>query len=172
MNEGLRNDLVNFIKSKFRGSPNVYYLSEDIVQEGYIRLRNSSTYSEDKVNFGYLSVTCLRLGYRQFMAQGKAHRDSLYIDHLDTTLIDEDDFVAEVMTAESTAEIFQSLKVLRDIERIVVTQRYCGDFSFKEIAEANGLKLNTVLSHHRRALEKLRPRLTQLLGLGKEQYYD
>jgi DNA-directed RNA polymerase specialized sigma24 family protein len=64
------------------------------------------------------------------------------------------------------------LKVLREIERVVITQRYYGDLSFVEIANTNGLKLNTVLSHHRRALGKLRPQLTKLLGYRKEEGYE
>jgi DNA-directed RNA polymerase specialized sigma24 family protein len=54
----------------------------------------------------------------------------------------------------------------------VITQRYYNDFSFAEIADRNGLNLNTVLSHHRRALAKLRPQLTRLLGYRKEQSYE
>ena len=171
MDAGLRDDLVRFIRFKFRGYPNVWLLADDIVQEGYLSLRSSSRYTPEKENFGYLSITCLRLAYRQFMSQSKEH-GRLHIDTLDTTLIDETDFAAEVMEAQNAEPILESLSVLREIERIVIRQRYYGDFSFAEIAEANGLKLSTVLSHHRRALEKLRPKLTRLLGLGRENYYE
>jgi DNA-directed RNA polymerase specialized sigma24 family protein len=51
-------------------------------------------------------------------------------------------------------------------------KEHYGDFSFAEIARINGLKLNTVLSHHRWALGKLRPQLTKLLGYGKDECYD
>jgi DNA-directed RNA polymerase specialized sigma24 family protein len=68
--------------------------------------------------------------------------------------------------------VLESLKALRDIERVVITQRYYGDFSFAEIAKVNGLKLNTVLSHHRRALDKLRPQLTKLLYFRKDESYE
>jgi DNA-directed RNA polymerase specialized sigma24 family protein len=87
-------------------------------------------------------------------------------------LIDEIDVINEILQTETTDAVLESLKVLRDIEQIVITQRYYGDFSFAKIAEINGLKLNTVLSHHRRALGKLRPKLTNILGYGKEQYYE
>jgi len=62
--------------------------------------------------------------------------------------------------------------MLRDIEQIVITQRYYGDFSFAEIAKFNGLKLNTVLSHHRRALAKLRPLLIKTFKFGREQHHE
>jgi DNA-directed RNA polymerase specialized sigma24 family protein len=87
-------------------------------------------------------------------------------------LVDETDAAREIIAAEDTAAILESLATLRRIERIVINQRYYGNFSFAEIAEANGLKLSTVLSHHRRALAKLRPALTKILRFGKEQHHD
>lgn len=171
MDDLLRESLIRFVKRKFYSYPNVCHMADDIVQEAYLRLITSSRYSLEKENFGYLSVVCLRLAYRQFMSQSKSN-NGLSVDMLDTTLVDEKDFVAEVMEVHDTKAILDSLKTLKEIERIVVTQRYYGDFSFADIAETNNLKLNTVLSHHRRALEKLRPKLTRLLGLGKENYFE
>jgi DNA-directed RNA polymerase specialized sigma24 family protein len=88
------------------------------------------------------------------------------LDDSGTTLLDETDIARELIQTEDAAAVLESLKTLRDIERVVVTQRYYGGFSFAQIAEENGLKLNTVLSHHRRALGKLRPQLTNTLGIG------
>ena len=96
----------------------------------------------------------------------------VHLDAEGTSLLDETDIVEEILQAEDTYAVLESLKVLRDIERVVITQRYYGNFTFAEIAKRNGLKLNTVLSHHRRALDKLRPQLTKLLGFGKEQSYE
>lgn len=167
----LRDSLIRFIKTKFYGFPNVSLLADDIVHEAYIRLLTSRQYSFEKENFGYLSVVCLRIAYRQFMSQSQDYKQ-LSLDYPDTTLISEPDFAAELVEAEDARTVLESLATLREIERIVITQRYYGDFSFTEIAEANDLKLNTVLSHHRRALEKLRPKVTRLLGLGKENYFE
>lgn len=171
MDDLLRDSLVRFVKLKFHSYPNVNLLADDIVHEAYLSLLKSAGYSAEKENFGYLSVACLRLAYRQFMSQSK-NILQLSLDTPDTMVIDEMDFVAELIETENTQAVLDSLKTLKAIERIVVTQRYYGDFSFAEIAEANSLKLNTVLSHHRRALEKLRPKLTKLLGLGKENYFE
>jgi RNA polymerase sigma-70 factor (ECF subfamily) len=144
-------------------------LANDIVQKVYINLRSSKVYTPDKENYGYLSVACVRLAYRKFMAQASDFK-RVYLDAEGTTLLDEMDIAEEIIRSEDAAAVLESLKVLRDVERVVITQRYYGNFSFAEIAEANGLKLNTVLSHHRRALGKLRPQLTKLLGFGKEHY--
>lgn len=173
MDEALRNSLVRLIQSKFRSYPNVGDLAEDIVHEAYLSLLTSRQYTADKENYGYLSVTCVRLAYRLFMSQSR-DQAQLSFDATGTRLVSETDVAAELLASEESDVILQSLAAVRDIERIVVTQRYYGDFSFTEIAEANGLKLNTVLSHHRRALEKLRPKLTRLLGLRyvKENEYE
>ena len=173
MNEALRNALLKLIRYKFAGYPNVALLADDIIHDAYVKLRSSSQYSPDKENYGYLSVACIRLAYRRFMVQAEDFQ-RLYLDAEEDywgfhSLLDETDIVSELMQAEDSSAVLESLKTLRDIERVVVTQRYYGDFSFAAIAKANGLKLNTVLSHHRRALDKLRPQLTKLLGYGKEE---
>ncbi|MCL1820148.1 MAG: RNA polymerase sigma factor [Oscillospiraceae bacterium] len=171
MDGELRNSLLRLIKHKFAGHPNIASMAEDIVQEAYVNLRSGKLYTPDKENYGYMSVVCVRLAYRKFMAQA-ADFKQLLIDEAGTSLIDEADIAEEILRAEDANAVLESLKVLRDIERIVITQRYYGDFSFAEIAERNGLKLNTVLSHHRRALAKLRPQLTKLLGFEKEKSYE
>ena len=171
MDEELRSKLIRLIRYKFAGYPNVAILAEDIVHDAYVALQTSKAFRPDKENYGYLSLICIRLAYHAFMAQA-ADFQQLSIDMEGTSLIDETSIIDEILQTEDTVAVLESLKVLRDIERIVVTQRYYGDFSFAKIAEINGLKLNTVLSHHRRALGKLRPQLTNILGYGKEQYYE
>jgi len=171
MDEGLRNALLRLIRSKFAGAPNVALLADDIVQDAYVKLRSSKGYLPEKENYGYLSVACIRLAYRRFMAQ-TADFQQIYLDAEGMSLLDETDAAHEIIKAENAEAVLESLKILRDIERVVITQRYYGDFSFAEIAEANGLNLNTVLSHHRRALSKLRPQVTNLCGYGKEESYE
>jgi len=149
----------------------VTIVADDIVHDAYVALRSSKSFRPEKENYAYLSVVCIRLAYRIFMAQA-TELQKISIDIEGTSLIDETDIADEILQAENANAVLESLKVLRDIERVVITQRYYGDFSFAKIAEINGLKLNTVLSHHRRALGKLRPKLTNILGYGKEQYYE
>jgi RNA polymerase sigma factor (sigma-70 family) len=170
MDGELRNSLLRLVRQKFAGYPNVTLLADDIVHDAYVRLRSSRSYTQDKENYGYLSVVCIRLAYRMFIAQASSLRQ-LCLDE-GTSLIEETDIANELLHTEDANAVLESLKVLRDIERIVITQRYYGDFSFAEIAHRNGLNLNTVLSHHRRALAKLRPQLTKLLGYEKEQSYE
>ena len=167
MDEELRNSLLKLVRYKFSKYPNVSLLADDIVHDAYIKLRSSKSYLPEKENYGYLSVVCIRLAYRKFITQSKEHQQ-ISLDAEGTSLLDETDIVHELIKTEDTEAVLESLKTLRDIERIVITQRYYGDFSFAHIAKNNRLNINTVLSHHRRALGKLRPRLTNLLGYRKE----
>jgi len=166
MDGELHDELARLIKRKFSGYPNAASLADDIVGDAYVRLRSSKKYEAEKENFGYLSVVCIRLVYRKFMAQATDF-GRVYLDAEGTSLLDETDVVDEIIRTENTSAILKSLRVLRDIERIVITQRYYRDLSFAQIANTNGLKINTVLSHHRRALGKLHPQLTNLLGYRK-----
>ncbi|MCL2202333.1 MAG: RNA polymerase sigma factor [Defluviitaleaceae bacterium] len=171
MDGELHGELIRLVRRKFAGYPNVASLADDIVNEAYIRLRSSKKYEAEKENFGYLSLACIRLAYRKFMAQATDF-GRVYLDVEGTSLLDETDVADEIIRAENASAVLESLKALREIERVVITQRYYGDLSFVEIANANGLKLNTVLSHHRRALGKLRPQLTKLLSYGREENYE
>jgi len=171
MDGELHGELVRLVKRKFAGYPNVASLADEIVSDAYVRLRSSKKYEAEKENFGYLSVMCIRLAYRKFMAQATDF-GRVYLDAEGTSLLDATDVADEIIKAENASAVLESLKVLRDIERVVIAGRYYGDLSFAQIANANGLKLNTVLSHHRRALGKLRPQLTNLLGYRKEESYE
>ena len=171
MDAELRSSLLQLIRKKFASYENVTILADDIVHDAYVKVRSSRNYTADKENYGYLSVVCIRLAYRRFMAQA-ADFTQIYLDAEGTPLLDESDIVDEIIKEDDTYAVLESLKTLRDIERVVVTQRYYNDFTFAKIADNNGIKLNTVLSHHRRALAKLRPQLTKLLGYKKEQSYE
>ena len=171
MDEELRNSLIKLVRNKFANHPNVILLADDIVHDAFIKLNSSKSYHPDKENYGYLSVVCIRLAYRMFISQASEHQQ-ISLDAEGTSLLDESDIVEELIKTEDANAVLDSLKTLRDIERIVITQRYYGNLSFIQIAKDNGLNINTVLSHHRRALGKLRPQLTKLLGYGKDYEYD
>ncbi|MDR2598813.1 MAG: sigma-70 family RNA polymerase sigma factor [Oscillospiraceae bacterium] len=171
MDEELRNSLLRLIRYKFAGYPNVTSHAEDIIHTAYVNLRSGNSYAPEKENYGYMSVMCIRLAYRVFMSQAVEFEQKIILTD-EIALIDETDIVEELIRVDEAYAVLESIKVLREIERIVITQRYYGNFTFNEIAENNGLKLNTVLSHHRRALNKLRPQLTKMFDYGKEENYE
>ena len=125
MDGELRGSLMKLIRYKFAKYPNVVLLAEDIVHDAYLDLRTGRHYAPDKENYGYLSVVCVRMAYRRFMEQS-ANFNQAFLDAEGTSLIDETDIVDEILQAEDTYAVLESLKVLRDIERIVITQRYYG----------------------------------------------
>ena len=165
----LRQELLSYIKRKFYTRQNILEMADDIVNQAFLDVAKSLEFSDDKYNFGYMSVACLRVAYRVFH---RNDRDIARHVNLDATapLIDEEHFVQEIEQEEDCTYIFESLLVLRQIEQTIIKERYYGNFSFREISERSGIKLNTVLSHHRRALEKLRPVLTKYFDMPEPWY--
>ncbi|MCL2169245.1 MAG: sigma-70 family RNA polymerase sigma factor [Defluviitaleaceae bacterium] len=154
----LRENLLKYIKKKFATRRNVAEIAEDIVHRAFMDVQNSPGFTSEMYNFGYMSKAVLRRAYKVFH---KHDREAALLTDFESAepLISEDSFVQEVEAALDTAAIFASLQTLKQIERLIITERYYNDFSFRKISETHGIKLNTVLSHHRRALEKLRPHL-------------
>ena len=150
--EELRNELICYIRRKFSNLYNIYNLAEDIVHDAFLLVKK-----DDQINFGYLSTVCIRLAYREYKRQKRQDID--YID----LLISEDDVINQILEIESASDVLASLDTLRDIEKTIVTLRYYEDCSFAEISRKTGIKLNTVLTMHYRALEKLRPRLSKMI---------
>ena len=165
--EDLRTKLISYIRKKFYTRSNIIDMADDIVNQAFLDIMKSEGFDKAHYNFGYMSTACIRIAYRVF------HKNDLELKSfaqfgLTSALIDEDNFVDEVEKAEDTAAILQSLETLKRIERIIINERYYGNFSFREISERHGINLNTVLSHHRRSLEKLRPVLSLYFDYNKK----
>lgn len=154
--EALRKELVAYIRRKFTNIDGIYAFAEDIVQEAWLLAAKTQTY-----NFGYLSKVCVRLAYRLYKRQRQDY------DTIDL-LVSEDDVAAQIMEHERADAVLASLDTLRAVERAIVVMRYYEDCSFAEIGRRTGVNLNTVLTTHRRALEKLRPRLSRVLSFEPE----
>lgn len=169
LTEDLRNQLVKYIQRKFTNIPDIYNLADDIVNEAWLKVtcRNNVSNGTDMsqlMNFGYLSMICIRLAYRLYREK---HNQSL--DTIDL-LISEQDVVEQIISHEQASLVLQSLDTLREIEKRIVMLRYYSDCSFAEISRKTGININTVLTMHRRALEKLRPRLSKILDYHEEYY--
>ena len=138
-------------------------MADEIVNQAFLDVIKSGEYNTEQLNFGYMSLACIRTAYKIYH---RNDRDNNIMADFELTapLIDEDSFVSEIERADDTAFIAQSLQTLKQIEQIVIRERYYGEFSFREISERHGINLNTILSHHRRALEKLRPIISSYFG--------
>lgn len=158
--DSLRENLIQYVKKKFATRSNVVEMADDIVHKAFVDVKKSRNFTEEMYNFGYMSKAVLRTAYRVFHKHDQENHLLMDFESAEP-LISEDNFVREVEAAEDTTAIFASLEILKQIERVIITERYYHDFSFREISETHRIKLNTVLSHHRRALEKLRPHLAK-----------
>lgn len=156
----LRERLIVFVQRKFYSRQYIYDVADDIVNTAFMEVYRNPELQNERLNFGYLSKVCIHCAYKVFRHGDQDHQKAVpFDDCLDC--VPASDFVDEILSAEDTATILDSLDVLKQIERAVIIQRYYGDYTFSEIAQQNNIKLNTVLSHHRRALEKLRPQLSK-----------
>ncbi len=163
--ESLRRNLVSYIKKKFYTRRNITDMADEIVNQAFLDVMKSPGFCDEQCNFGYMSLACIRTAYKVFHRNDRDNDIKISFE-MSAPLIDEDSFVDEIEKAEDTAVILQSLQTLKQIEQIIINERYYGNFSFREISERHGINLNTVLSHHRRALEKLRPILSLYFDYG------
>ena len=156
--EALRENLIKYIRKKFYTRRNIIDAADDIVNQAFLDVMKSPGFKSEQFNFGYMSLACIRTAYKVFHRSDENDLNLCFDTNL--PLIDRNDFVDEIAKASDTADILNSLQTLKRIEQIIVRERYYGDFTFREISERHGINLNTVLTHHRRALEKLRPILS------------
>jgi len=141
-------------------------MADEIVNQAFLDVVKSSGFTPENYNFGYMSVACIRVAYKVFHKNDQEKNIFVSFD-LTAPLISENNFVDEIVKAEDTGFIIDSLLTLKQIEQIVIRERYYGELSFREISERHGINLNTILSHHRRALEKLRPIISSYFNYGK-----
>ena len=166
LNESLVTELIHYIRKKFYTRRNITDAANDIVNQAFLDVAKSPHFNPGHYNFGYMSLACIRTAYKVFHRND--HESGILVSfELAAPLIDEDDFVEEIAAADDTAAIMQSLNTLKSVEQTIIRERYYGNFTFREIGERHGIKLNTVLTHHRRALEKLRPILSLYFEYNK-----
>ena len=164
--EELRENLISYIKKKFYTRSNIIDMADENVNQTFLDVMKSPGYCVEQLNFGYMSLACIRTAYKVYHRNDR-DKDIMVDFELTAPLIDEDNFVDEIEKAEDTKFIFQSLQALKRIEQIVIRERYYGEFSFREISERHGININTIFTHHRRALEKLRPILSSYFDYGE-----
>jgi len=163
--EELRKNLISYIKKKFYTRSNIIDMADEIVNQTFLDVMKSPGYRVEQLNFGYMSLACIRTAFKVYHRNDRDN-DIMVDFELTSPLIDEDNFVEEIEKAEDTAFILQSLQALKQIEQIIIYERYYGEFSFREISERHGININTIFTHHRRALEKLRPIISSYFEYG------
>lgn len=130
--------------------------AEDVTQESFVTAyRAIGGYRGDGSLRGWL----LRIATRQSFRRLSQKRPTVELDSIgEKPLADSSlDPTRVVLAAEERDEIRHSVANLPEPYREVVALRFFGELSLAEVAEATGRPLNTVKTHLRRGLERLRP---------------
>ena len=132
--------------------------AEDVTQESFVAAyRAIRTYRGE----GSLRAWLLRIATRQSFRRLTQRRATIELaDVPEPRLADASNEPTRVVVEmESRREVRHAVAALPNPYREVVALRFFADLSLAEVAEATGRPLNTVKTHLRRGLERLRPLL-------------
>jgi RNA polymerase sigma-70 factor (ECF subfamily) len=130
--------------------------AEDVTQESFVAAyRAIRTYRGE----GSLRAWLLRIATRQSFRRLAQRRATVELaDIPGPRLADASNEPTRVVVElESRRSVREAVAALPDPYREVVALRFFADLSLAEVAEATGRPLNTVKTHLRRGLERLRP---------------
>jgi RNA polymerase sigma-70 factor (ECF subfamily) len=139
--------------------------AEDVTQEAFVAAyRAIGTYRGEGSLRGWLLTIAARLAFRR-VSQRRDTADLAAIG--EPALADRSsEPVSVVLAVERQRAIRDAIAQLPDPYREVVALRFLGDLSLAEVADATGRPLNTVKTHLRRGLERLRPILSSQADVG------
>lgn len=133
--------------------------AEDVTQESFVAAYRAIGRFRSE---GSLRGWLLRIATRQCFRRLAQRRPAADLGAIgDGLLVDTSAEPARVaVAAEARDEIRAAVAALDDPYREVVALRFFGDMSLAEVAETTGRPINTVKTHLRRGLERLRPVFT------------
>lgn len=134
--------------------------AEDVTQESFVAAyRAMGSYRGE----GSLRAWLLRIATRQAFRRVAQRRPTAGLDAIpEPRLADATSEPTRVLLAsEGQRAIREAVAALDEPYREVVALRFFGDLSLMEVAEATGRPLNTVKTHLRRGLQRLRPILAE-----------
>lgn len=128
--------------------------AEDVAQESFVMaFRALGTYRGDGPLGGWLMRIALRQAYRRL---GQRSETSELSPDLPIGAPSSDPLAA-TLAGERQREIRLAVAALGEPYREVLALRFFGDMSLEEIAQATRRPVNTVKTHLRRGLQRLRP---------------
>ena len=130
--------------------------AEDVTQESFVAAyRAIGQFRGEGSLRGWLLRIATRQSYRRL---AQRHSDAELDSVGEARLSDPSaDPTRAVVAAERRADVRRAVSELTDPYREVVALRFFGEMSLAEVAEATGRPINTVKTHLRRGLERLRP---------------
>ena len=133
--------------------------AEDVTQESFVAAyRAIASYRGDGPLRGWL----LRIATRQAFRRLAQRRPTADLEAVPEPILADSrhEPTRVVVAGEMRSEIRDAVRDLPEPYREVVALRFFADLSLAEVAEATGRPVNTVKTHLRRGLERLRPVLT------------
>lgn len=153
MPEELRKALIRYISGRFPNLREVGQDAEDIVNQAFVKFYSGRIKTASDLHFGYLSKIAFNLAKDCFNRQ----KAQVSLDEIAPFLADQDqELIALENEKPDQNQLNDALQSLKIHENEVVSLHYFGEHTFQEISDLTGIKLNTVLSHHRRGIENLR----------------
>ncbi len=134
--------------------------AEDVTQESFVAAyRAIATYRGE----GTLRAWLMRIATRQAFRRLAQRRPTAELEAIpEPRLADASGEPTRLLVAaEGQKAIRDAVSALAEPYREVVALRFFADLSLMEVAEATGRPLNTVKTHLRRGLERLRPALAE-----------
>ena len=129
-------------------------LSDDLAQDTFIKAyTNIASFK----NLSSFSTWLYRIAYNIFFDYIRSRKETA---DLDSREIDNAHFT-EQEDFSKNSDIYESLKMLKEIERTCITLFYMEDLSIDKIAGITGCPTGTVKSHLSRGKEKLAKHLKQ-----------
>jgi RNA polymerase sigma-70 factor (ECF subfamily) len=129
--------------------------AEDVAQESFVMAyRSLGTYRGDGALRGWLMRIATRQAFRRL---GQRRESSELPSELAISGPAAYDPLAATLAGERHREVRLAVAALRQPYREVVALRFFGELSLEEIASVTRRPLNTVKTHLRRGLQRLRP---------------
>ena len=152
------------------------YLAEDLLQETYVKVVNkikSGSYHEEGKFLPWVSRIAHNLAIDHFR---KAKRYPVIVmedgnNVFNTLEFSEDSIESKKIQQDTHALLKKLIEELPDSQREVLMMRHYMEMSFREIAEATGVSINTALGRMRYALINLRKKMKELNITYDENLY-
>ncbi len=138
-------------------------IANDIFQETFVKVISKLQKRQYVVN-GKFGAWCMRIAHNVMMDMYREIRNKHIIDASednDLSNIGGDSILSgnaedEIVNGQVLSDVKKMMNLLPPVQREVVYMRYYQQLSFKEIAEATGVSINTSLGRMRYALLNLR----------------
>lgn len=137
-------------------------LSDDIFQETFVKAImtiKQGRYTESGKFSAWISRIAHNLiidFYRQEKSENTVSADNEDTDLLNRRDLCDDNIEDQMVTEQIHTDIRRLIKALPESQREVLIMRYYKDMSFKEIADATGVSINTALGRMRYAIMNMR----------------